>query len=247
MNEEQLHQLLDNMLEGIQIHDFNWKYTYVNDSLLKYSHCSKKEDLLGYTLMEKYPGIEQTHLFGVLQQCMTKRIAEHLESEFAFSDGTKTDFELSIQPIPQGIFILSIDITKRKRAEAKIQKLNEELEQKVMERTIQLENHIRQLKESEEKFQKAFDASAGGITITRLSDSTYLNVNNAFIQLTGFSESELIGHTSAELGIILDIKNVKKYYKKSEIMDPRKILSLRFVTIRSNVRCARFCRNDFIK
>jgi|GEM_PF-5183392 len=62
----------------------------------------------------------------------------------------------------------------------------------------------RKVKESEEKFHKAFQSSAAGISITRLSDSTYLEVNNTFLDLTGYSRQELIGHTSLELGIIED-------------------------------------------
>ena len=96
------------------------------------------------------------------------------------------------------------DITERKVAEDRILKLNESLEGKVAERTAELENKIRQLKESEEKFQKAFQASAAGITITRLSDTTYLDVNDAFLKITGYTKSELIGHSSAALGIVTD-------------------------------------------
>jgi PAS domain S-box-containing protein len=98
------------------------------------------------------------------------------------------------------------DTTERKKAEAKIQKLNEELEHKVVERTAQLESKVLQLKESEEKFQKTFQASAAGITITRLSDSTYLDVNDAFVRMTGFSKEELLNRSSKELGLIVDFK-----------------------------------------
>jgi PAS domain S-box-containing protein len=62
-----------------------------------------------------------------------------------------------------------------------------------------------QIKESEEKFQKAFQASSAGISITRLSDTTYLDVNDAFTKLTGFSREELIGHSSSQLGMVMDI------------------------------------------
>ncbi len=87
-------------------------------------------------------------------------------------------------------------------------------EEQVVERTAQLENNIRQLKESEEKFQKAFQASAAGITITRISDATYLDVNDTFIKMTGFSKEELINHTSAELGMIVNIKKREELLKQ---------------------------------
>jgi PAS domain S-box-containing protein len=201
---------LDNMLEGIQIHDFNWRYLYVNDALLKYSRYPKAE-LLGRTLMEKYPGIEQTELFRLMSRCMQEReTIERYETEFIFPDGTKGNFQLSIRPVPEGIFLLSIDITNRKHAEEEIIKLNAGLEQKVLERTGQLENKIMQLKESEEKFQKAFQSSAAGITIIRLSDSIYLDVNDTFVQLTGYKKEELIGHIATGTGLVIDSEKRKK-------------------------------------
>ena len=32
-------------------------------------------------------------------------------------DGSRSFFELSIEPVPEGVFILSLDITERKKAE----------------------------------------------------------------------------------------------------------------------------------
>ncbi|MDB5210307.1 MAG: hypothetical protein JWQ30_1134, partial [Sediminibacterium sp.] len=107
--------MLDNMLEGVQMHDFNWRYIYINDASVKYSPYSK-EEMLGYTLMEKYPGIEQTKLFQTMERCMTQRVSEHLETDFVFPDGRTAFFELQIYPIPEGISILSVDKTEQKIA-----------------------------------------------------------------------------------------------------------------------------------
>ncbi len=125
------------------------------------------------------------------------------------SDGSSSWYEVNLKraTIAGSDRILAFfkDINDRKKTEANIRKMNEELEQKVAERTAELERYIEQLKEGEDKFEKAFQASAAGITITRLSDSTYLDVNDAFGRMTGYSKRELVGHTSREAGLIVDV------------------------------------------
>lgn len=124
--EQQYRFLLQNMREGIQLIGYDWKYLFINNSVVEQSKYSN-EELLGHTMMEKYPGIENTELFKVLNRCMKERIPELIENEFSFPDGTKEWYELSIQPVQEGLFILSMDITKRKKAEEKLKKYTEEL------------------------------------------------------------------------------------------------------------------------
>jgi PAS domain S-box-containing protein len=143
-SEKKIWQTLDKMMEGIQIIDSDWKYVYVNESTARMGKYTR-EDLLGHTMMEKYPGIENSELFAVLKECMENKTSRFLENEFVYNDGTKGWFELSIQPVPEGLFILSIDITKRKAAENSIRKLNEELEDRVKARTLQLESVNKEL------------------------------------------------------------------------------------------------------
>ncbi|PSS59291.1 PAS domain S-box protein [Pseudomonas sp. BBP2017] len=62
------------------------------------------------------------------------------------------------------------------------------------------------LKSSEEKFAKAFHSSPDAITITELDSGRYLEVNDGFCRLTGYSASEVIGRTANEIGIWADDK-----------------------------------------
>ena len=54
-------------------------------------------------------------------------------------DGSKAWFELSIQPVPEGVFVLSIDVTERRQAEEGLRRLTAELEERIRERTRELE------------------------------------------------------------------------------------------------------------
>lgn len=60
------------------------------------------------------------------------------------------------------------------------------------------------LRESEEKFSKAFNASANLVAINRLSDGTFLEVNDSFTRLTGYTRKEAIGHNASELQLWAD-------------------------------------------
>ncbi len=122
--ETQYRFLLQNMREGIMIIGYDWRYLFVNDAIVRQSKYSIRE-LLGYTIMEKFPGIENRPVFSVLKRCMNEKRAEVTESNYTFPDGTNKWFELSIQPVPEGLFILSMDITQRKKAAEEIKKYNE--------------------------------------------------------------------------------------------------------------------------
>lgn len=173
-SEERYHSTLNNMLEGCQIIGFDWRYLYVNDSVARHGRRTVAE-LLGKTMMEVYPGIENTELFAILDRCMTGRTPHVMENKFEYDEGAYAWFDLSIQPVPEGLSILSIDITKRKEA-------------------------VEALHRSEERFSKAFHLSPAALSLTR-EDGTILDVNESYEQLTGYSRDELLDHDATKLGL----------------------------------------------
>jgi PAS domain S-box-containing protein len=57
------------------------------------------------------------------------------------------------------------------------------------------------LRQSEERFAKAFKASPFALTITSLKTSRLLEVNETFTRLSGYTREEAVGRTTLELGV----------------------------------------------
>ncbi len=75
------------------------------------------------------------------------------------------------------------------------------LEQMVAQRTATLDQSDRELRASEEKFRLAFHTSPDSININRFDDGLYLEINQGFTRILGYTAEEVLGKTSIELNI----------------------------------------------
>lgn len=78
-----------------------------------------------------------------------------------------------------------------------LQSANQRLQREIEDR-IRIETELRQ---SEERFRTAFSAAPDSVTITGVEDGRYVEVNDAFLQITGYTRDEVIGKTSADINI----------------------------------------------
>ncbi|HTF05404.1 MAG TPA: PAS domain S-box protein, partial [Bacteroidia bacterium] len=223
-HEQKFRHTLDNLLEGIQIHDFNFRYLYVNDVLVKSSGYTR-EELIGFTLMEKYPGIEHSDLYKSLQRCLDERVPEHLSTTFTFPDGSQTDFELSIEPIPEGVSILSIDRTDQNKAQEKLLKANRlyafisAINQSIVHITDQQEllNNVCRIAVEIGQYKMAWidliDEETGKLNIVSLSGTNDATQAAQKFSGMGWNDPILLGTptgialSTGRLGVINDLEN----------------------------------------
>ncbi len=112
--------VLEQLIEGFQVIDRRYRYLYVNDTVVSHARLSRHA-LLGRSMLDLYPGIEQTPMFRTLERCMRQRTSARMENHFTYPDGQDAWFELRFRPVPEGLVVLSIDITARKALEARVQ------------------------------------------------------------------------------------------------------------------------------
>lgn len=125
-SEENYRSLMESMQEGLQVLSPDWRYLFVNEAVAKQA-MTIRDELHGSSLLERFPQIVGTEVFKRMEACMKNRTSDFLENDFVFRDGTVRSFQVSIQPVPQGLMMLTVDITQRKDAENKLQQLNDEL------------------------------------------------------------------------------------------------------------------------
>lgn len=151
----------------------------VNDSTCNLFGYSR-EELIGLSTTKLSLWADQDKKMAAIKELQATNHLLPQETTIQTKSGEFRTVIAAIEPITwKGVpSLLStiVDITERKQAE---------------------EN----LRESQKRFVAIFEHSPVAVAISRMSDGKVILVNKSTIDLTGFSNSEFIGHTTTEMGI----------------------------------------------
>jgi len=127
--------LIESMGDGFYSLDYGWRVVDINQAALEMLDRSR-EHLAGRSIFEVFPEKLGTQIEQNFRAAMRYRKAQVFGAE---SPSTGRHFEYRVFPFDEGVSVFMHDITARLRAAEEIRALNETLEQRVLDRTAQLE------------------------------------------------------------------------------------------------------------
>jgi PAS domain S-box-containing protein len=174
-SEERFKNLAAAAFEGICISE-NGRILDVNSQFVTMFGCEQRDEMIGRQIIELVAP-ESRELVMEAIRAGRETIYVH---QLLRKDGSIFFAEAQAKTVRTGNRTLRMtalrDVTERKNAE-------------------------QALSESEEKFSKAFQSNPNGICITEIETGRYIAVNESFCRLFGYSNEEMIGRSSLELGI----------------------------------------------
>ncbi len=154
------------MSEGIQIIGFDFRYQYLNDSAVR--HCGvDRESLIGKSFVDINDRDADDITRSNLRECMEQRRPQVMECVSDFCDRLPGLFNVSLQPVPEGVLILSSELSERQRATEELRVKTDEL-------------------------NAFFDTSNVGMCECGF-EGTILKVNDAICRMLGYERQELLG------------------------------------------------------
>jgi len=183
-SEERYRALFENAIEGIFRSTPDGRLLLANPSLGRmFGYDSPQEAVARITDIGAQIYADPEERARVVQRLLKEDEITGYEVAFKRADGTLVwvvlNFYLKRDASGNPLYIegTCMDITERKRSEE-------------------------ELRCSEETFLKAFRSSPAIMSISSITDGRFIEVNERFQQVTGYSREEIIGKTSVELGIL---------------------------------------------
>ena len=192
-SETSFRELADLLPQSVFELDLKGNFTYSNRCGFETFGYTREDLEKGVNALELYIPEERERVEQNIRKRMTGEEFDDHEYTGLRKDGSIFPILVYSSPIirdgkPVGVRGIVLDITDRKQVEE-------------------------ELRESEEKFEKAFHRNPSPMTISSL-DGCFIDVNDAFALHLGYSREELIGQYASELGIFLDLPRREEKFER---------------------------------
>ena len=201
-SEEKLHTVLESMSDGVIVLDMFGGIMDVNDSAVRMFEYGSSEELVGKTALDTIAERDHQKCADAIQRSIEAGgTPSSLEFVMVTKGGREFDAELGTSMLHDsegnmiGFVGVVRDITERKRWESA-------------------------LKESEERLSTMFDAVRDGIIIIDL-EVNMLQVNEATLQMTGYSREDLIGKSALEF--VAEYDRMKVVEDMAKTLEDKKV------------------------
>ena len=181
-SEQRYRTLLENVEDGYYEVDLEGNYIFCNEAFARILGYGS-QDLVGLNFRSFTNPVTAQSVYQAFHETFkTGRPAKDLAVETVLKDNQVRFVEFSVFPIVAaagktvGFKGTTRDVTEKKQQE-------------------------KALRESQEILSKAFLASPDWVTISSQEDGRYIEVNEAYLRLTGHARDEVLGKTSQELGL----------------------------------------------
>jgi diguanylate cyclase (GGDEF)-like protein/PAS domain S-box-containing protein len=186
-----LAEAVEQAADAIVITDSDGCIEYVNPAFTRMTGYSSQE-ALGLNPRVLKSGKQLRSFYKTLWETIRSGKVWQGEVVNRRKDGSTYVEEMRIAPILganseiKGYVAIKRDITERRVAEEALQS-------------------------SESRYRTIFETSLDGIAITRLSDGIHIDTNKKFLDLMGYRREEVIGKTTVELGMWVDLDDRRKW------------------------------------
>ena len=138
---KQLTSTLESLTDAFFTVDREWRFTYLNAEAERLLRRPRSE-LLGKSMAKEFADLRDSAFPRHTQRALEENVAVQFEEYYAPFD---VWVQVKIYPSKQGLAIYVKDVTERMKAQTEILRLNAQLEERVRERTSQLQQANKEL------------------------------------------------------------------------------------------------------